>query len=132
MTSSRKRPENHDPASTPNPTGVSAATWAVLLSRWVSFAKASLALPEDGDFGRLRESVSDIIALQAVLLALQELPSLPSAEQALGRDRAAVLLERHVDRLCRPWSGATMPHELLRLIEEAEAVKQQLNSPLDR
>ena len=41
-------------------------TWAVLLARWTDFARSALALPEVGEPGLVRQSVTDIITLQAV------------------------------------------------------------------
>ena len=63
-------------------------TWAVLLGRWVEFARSSVALPGTGDGRRLRDSVPDLIMLQAVWFALEHLGELGAGERALGLDRA--------------------------------------------
>lgn len=94
-------------------------TWAVLLSQWVAFAKRAVGLPQDAAGARLRESVPDIIMLQAVGFALEHLEELDPDQRALGLDRAEVLIDRHTDALRRRWQGATMPTELAALIDDA-------------
>ncbi|MEM6393130.1 MAG: hypothetical protein AAF797_10190 [Planctomycetota bacterium] len=109
-----------------------ALTWAALLGRWVSFAEASVALPPEGEAGLLRESVVDVITLQAVCCALGELDELSEEQRALGRDRAGVLVERHAGALRRRWAGAEMPEALTELVDEAErAVRSARGHGLD-
>ena len=97
-------------------------TWAVMLGRWVEFAKAAVALPGDEMGGRWRAVVPDVICLQAVWFALQHLEDLAADERALGLDRAGVLVERHAGALRSRWGGGDeMPEMLAELIEEAEA-----------
>jgi hypothetical protein len=96
-------------------------TWAVLLGGWVEFAKGAVALPRDGAGGAMRESVADIIALQAVWFALQHLGELDADERALGIDRAAVLIERHAKAVVERWGGEDLPGELAGLIEDARS-----------
>ena len=94
-------------------------TWAVLLGRWVEFAKGALALPDD-DAGRaMRESVADIIALQSVWFALQHIDVLDADEKAFGVARAEVLIERHTQAISARWEGSEMPLELSALIADA-------------
>ncbi len=99
-------------------------TWAVLLGRWVEFAGAAVGLPDDAA-GRLwRESVADVIGLQAVWFALQHLDELEEGERALGLDRAGVLVGRHVAALRVRWGGEggdALPAMVAELIDEAEA-----------
>lgn len=94
-------------------------TWAVLLGRWVDFARSALALPEDDPGRRLREAVPDIIMLQAVWFALANLSKLDAAERALGLDRAQVLIDKHANALEEIWRGQTMPAALRELIADA-------------
>ena len=70
-------------------------TWAVLLARWTDFARSAVALPQDGEAGMVRQSVTDIITLQAVWFALGHLDDLEGPERALGLDRSGVLISRH-------------------------------------
>ncbi len=103
-------------------------TWAALLGNWIEFAKSSVALPDD-DAGRaMRDSVPDIITLQAVWFALQHLDELDPEERALGIDRAEVLIGRHSKAIEARWQGGAMPGELSHLIEDTRAafVKSQL------
>jgi len=101
-------------------------TWAVLLGRWVDFAKSALALPTEGQGRLLRESVSDIIMLQAVWFALQHLDSLEDDERALGIARAEVLIERHAAALEHRWRGKQMPEELVRLLTDAREALEKV------
>lgn len=96
-------------------------TWAVLLGRWVDFARASLVLPDDGEGRRVKASVSDIIMLQAVWFALREVEGLSPEQRALGVDRAGLLIERHAGALRRRWGDREMPEALTELIAEAES-----------
>jgi hypothetical protein len=94
-------------------------TWAALLGRWVEFARSAVALPEDPEGQRLRDSVSDIIMLQAVWFALHHLDELSDDEQALGVDRAEVLIDKHARQLEARWGDQPMPDTLRELIEDA-------------
>jgi len=94
-------------------------TWAVLLARWTDFARSAVALPKDGEGGRVRESVAPMIGLQAIVFALGEVHRLPASERSLGLDRAEVLIARHVRELHDAWRGHAMPRELQILISDA-------------
>lgn len=105
-------------------------TWAALLGRWLDFAKSALALPRDAVGEALRQSVPDIIMLQAVCCALQGLADLPADERALGLDRAELLIDKHAAALRQRWAdgpdsarSATgpLPPQLLELIDDARA-----------
>lgn len=108
----------------PAPLNSQRLTWAVMLGRWVAFARAAAALPTEGDPGRLRASVADVIVLQAVWHALRNLDDLDEAERELGLDRARVLIDRHALALRTRW-GQTMPPMLRELIDDAEAAWRQ-------
>lgn len=54
----------------PKPLEPERLTWAVLLARWTEFARSAVALPKEGEAGLVRQSVADIITLQAVWFAL--------------------------------------------------------------
>jgi len=94
-------------------------TWAVLLGRWVEFARGALALPDDQAGRAMCGSVADIIALQAVWFALQHLDELDADERALGVAKAEVLIERHARAVAQRWDGVEVPCELTALIEDA-------------
>lgn len=106
-----------DGASTP--LDADKLTWAVLLGRWIEFAKGALAFPDDAAGRALRESVPDIIGLQAVWFALQHLDELDDDERALGVARAGVLIERHASALALRWRGEPMPQTLNELVADA-------------
>ncbi len=93
-------------------------TWAVLLGRWVDFAKSSLALPDDAAGRLLQQSVSDIIMLQAVWFALQHLDELDEQQRAVGLDRAQVLFEKHTQALQGRFND-DMPDQVSTLIADA-------------
>ena len=94
-------------------------TWAVLLARWVQFAKASLALPNEGEGRQLRDSVPDLIQLQAVYFALQDLNDLQPEQRALALDRAGLLIERHAAALRSRWADG-LPAQIAELIDDAQ------------
>lgn len=106
---------------------LSDVTWAVLLGRWVDFARSALALPDDAAGRRLRESVPDIIMLQAVWYALGEVDDLDADQRALGLDRAAVLIERHAASLRERFADEPLPELIGELIRDARSrlVSQQ-------
>lgn len=94
-------------------------TWAALLSQWISFARKAVALPDDPHSQKLRDSVTDLIMLQAVYCALDELDQLDRDQRALGLDRAELLIEKHTNALHQRWSNETMPETMRELIDDA-------------
>ncbi|MCC6581655.1 MAG: hypothetical protein IT440_14580 [Phycisphaeraceae bacterium] len=96
-------------------------TWTALLGRWVEFARAAMALPDDDAGRRLRESVADIIMLQAVWFALRDLGQLDAAQKAVGLDRAEVLIDRHAGLLQQRWGNEPLPRLLTELIDDAHS-----------
>ena len=97
------------------------ATWAVLLSRWTDFARASIALPDDDEGEAWRQSVAPAIGLQAISFALAEVGSLPASERALALDVGGVVVRRHAAELHDAWPGAPLPDKLADLIGDARA-----------
>ena len=95
-------------------------TWAVLLGRWVDFAKSAVALPSSTAGRRIRASVPDIIVLQAVWFALEHLHELDRGERALGLDRAEVLIEKHAGALRKRYRARRMPAALRELVDDAK------------
>lgn len=95
-------------------------TWAVLLGRWTEFARGAVALPAEGEAGLVRDSVTDIITLQAVWFALQHMDELDPSERALGLSRAGVLIERHAGAVRARFEGQPMPDALQELIEDTD------------
>jgi len=112
-------------------------TWAVLLGRWTDFARSAVALPEDAEGRRLRESVADLIGLQAVWFALSQLAELPpeampADERALGLTRAGVLIDRHEAALRRRFAPDALPEQAEELIADARtalSVSKRSSSP---
>src|SRR5258705_12300610 len=94
-------------------------TWAALLAKWTEFAKSAVALPAEGEGGRLRRAVPAVIGLQAVTHALAELSLLPEGERAVGLDKASVLIARYSDDLSMIWDGR-VPGEVGELALDAE------------
>ncbi len=103
----------------PHPLEPDKLTWAALLAQWMDFAQQALGLPQDDAGQRLRESVPDIVMLQAVWFALHHLDELPHDQRALGLDRAEVLIDKHTAAIHHRWTNATMPEELHKLIDDA-------------
>ena len=119
---SRKKMCSRNPThETPcTPSGITHnLTWTVLLGRWIEFAKSALALPDDAEGRRLRDSVGDIIMLQAVWFALQNLDELDDAERAVGLDRAQLLIDKHGGVIRDRWRNREMPSMLCELLADA-------------
>jgi len=102
-----------------------AMTWTALLNKWVEFAQASLALPDDAEGRRWRESVAPIITLQAVRFALDELDRLPRDERSVGLDKAEVLIEQAVAELSETWRGEVLPDMIEEIEEDAIRALEQ-------
>ena len=94
-------------------------TWAALLGRWIEFAKASMALPDDAEGDRWRESVAAVINLQAVTFALADLDGLPPDECALALDKSEIIIDDNDARLAAIWSGDALPESLVELCDDA-------------
>lgn len=101
-------------------------TWAVLLARWTDFARSAVALPEAGQPGLVRRSVTDIITLQAVWFALRQMDELSDAERAMGLDRAGVLIERHRGAIRARFGEETLPEDLESLLDDVSAAYREL------
>ncbi|MEX1017713.1 MAG: hypothetical protein WD534_10170 [Phycisphaeraceae bacterium] len=108
--------------SGPEPLHPERLTWTALLGHWVAFARNAVGLPDDAEGQRMRASVADVIMLQAVWFALQQVDELDRAERALGLDRAAVLIEKHAAALEQRWQGQAMPEAMRGLIDDARAM----------
>ncbi len=96
-----------------------ALTWAALLGKWTDFAKAAVALPEEGDGGRWRDAVAPIITLQAVTHALGELDEIDDADRAPALDRAELLCKDAAGRLHELWRGEPLPEQVGGLIDDS-------------
>jgi hypothetical protein len=95
-----------------------ALTWAALLAKWTEFAKSAVALPTEGEGGKLRRAVPALIGLQAVTHALAELDRLPRDERAVGLDRASILITKYTGELTSIWSQEPPP-EVAELASDA-------------
>ena len=94
-------------------------TWAALLTRWIQFARSAVALPDNVEGQAWRNSISDIIGLQALCMALNETHELDPNERALGLDRAQILLERHIHALQKAFGTTNLHPMLMELIADA-------------
>lgn len=103
-------------------------TWSALLAHWTRLARASLALPASAEGERWRRAVPAIVGLQAVACALRQAERLPTAERAVARDRAAVLIERYARQLATLWGGSALHPELVAFIEDARTVLRRLEA----
>ena len=108
-----------------NPLEPDRLTWAVLLARWTDFARSAVALPEVGEPGLVRQSVTDIITLQAVWFALGQMDELSAAERALGLDRAGVLIQRHRDAIKARFGEKALPEDLQSLLDDVADAYQR-------
>ena len=90
-----------------------------MLGRWVDFARSAAALSTEGPAGLLRASVTDIITLQAIWFALGHLSDLSTEEQAIGLDRAQLLLDKHRASLHSRFAGK-VPPQIEEVIADVE------------
>lgn len=101
-------------------------TWAVLLGRWVELARSAVALPDDSAGRAMKASISDIIMLQAVWMALGEVGRLSADQRQLGLDQAAVLIDRH-ERAVRDRFVEGLPAAVREVIDDArERLEEEL------
>lgn len=96
-------------------------TWTALLARWIEFAQAAVAIPEEENGERWRASVPAMINLQAVTLALRELDTVDQREWPWARDKAEVLIERSASELGEAWRAEPMPGTVLELCDDARS-----------
>ncbi len=103
-------------------------TWTALLGQWIEFARSALALPDDSDGRAMKQSVADIITLQAVWFALRDIDTLPHDEKQLGLDRSELLIKKHESALRRRWQDS-MPAKLEELICDVRHVLASAQKP---
>lgn len=132
MTDSPNDKRDDQPAqpNEPAPLPVGALTWAAMLGRWVDFAKSALALPADDQGNRLRQSVADIIMLQAVWFSLKQIDELADQERRLGLDRAEVLIDKHASAIRARFNDAKLPAQIGDLVADAESQLEIARSQL--
>jgi len=99
--------------------GASTATWATLLAGWTEFARSAVALPDDAEGSRWKDSIAPAIALHATSMALPELIKLDPEERPLAMDRAEMLIREQSAALNTTWRGEPMPGSLTDLIADA-------------
>ena len=88
-----------------------------------------MALPDEGEGRMIRDSVPDLIMLQAVWFALQHMDELDPEQRAVGLDRAHVLIDRHASALRDRWAGRSMPEQLEELVRDARNQLRTVESP---
>jgi hypothetical protein len=96
-------------------------TWSALLARWTEFAASAVALPDSGEPGRWKRAVPQIVTLQAVVHALDELDELEPEEIPVALDRAALAVREAVRTVQDIWDGDALPPEAQDLCDESEA-----------
>jgi len=111
------------------PLDANALTWAALLAKWIEFARASVALPQDDSGRAWKQSVAPIIELQAVTCALGELNVLPDAEVSVARDKAEVIVDRAETNLREVWEGQPLPEEIETIVRDARVTLRATRSP---
>ena len=121
---SETRPPDGRP---PLDTGV--MTWAALLARWTDLVGAGEGLrrlhPGDEDVERWRESIPEVISLQAITFALGELERIPWEDRSIARDRADLGVGNAAQRLDGIWRGIEMPPSLLEIAADARQAVEQ-------
>ncbi|MCZ6837119.1 MAG: hypothetical protein O7G85_15195 [Planctomycetota bacterium] len=106
-------------------------TWTALLGKWISFAKASVALPDDEEGRNWRDSVVAIINLQAVTFALAEIGELVPQDRPVALDRAEMMIDENQKSLERTW-GKSIPESLSEIVDDARkahVLARSIDSP---
>ncbi len=103
-------------------------TWAALLAHWTDFAKSAVALPKDGEGGRMRRAVPSLIGLQAITMALNDLARVSADERPVAQDRAAITIRKHAAELHDIWKGEPLPEGIIELIDDARAALRRSES----
>lgn len=93
--------------------------WTALLAQAGQLAAASRAWPRDDQGDRMRASVTPLVQLQAVGIAMGQLDRLPPASRAYARDQAEVLVQRSCEALRHAWHGESMPTWMLDIMAAA-------------
>lgn len=93
--------------------------WTSLLAQATHVAAASRAWPRDAEGDRLRASVTPLVQLQAVCIAMGQLDRVPAASRAYARDQAEVLVQRSCETLRQAWRGEPMPTWMLDVMAAA-------------
>ncbi|MEM9373600.1 MAG: hypothetical protein AAGA55_08135 [Planctomycetota bacterium] len=101
------------------PDASTTATWAALLAGWTEFASSAVALPDDAEGSRWKDSVAPAIALHATSMALPDLIKLDPEERPLAMDRSEMIIREQSAALNANWRGEPMPQTLSELIDEA-------------
>ncbi|MBL9147813.1 MAG: hypothetical protein JNM94_03885 [Phycisphaerae bacterium] len=113
------------------PDDTHALTWAALLAHWLDVAKATVALPDQGDAGRWKRSLPHLIELHATALALTDITRLRVEDRAVARDKADVLAKRANAQLQTIWRGVPMAEDIVEAQEAAaRAIRRSLYAGL--
>ncbi|MEQ8770394.1 MAG: hypothetical protein RIB60_07790 [Phycisphaerales bacterium] len=99
--------------------GPDITTWSALLAHWTEFARASVALPDEGEGGRWKRAVPHVIALQATTMALGELDRLDDAERPVALDRAEITCRDATGAIHDLWRGEPVPELVSELIDDS-------------
>lgn len=93
--------------------------WTALLGRWVEFARAAVALPDDAAGAAWKASVTPLITLQALTHALDEIDDFDDDERDLALDKAELLIDDATDAILNAWSGQPVPEGIREAMDDA-------------
>ncbi|RPG19245.1 MAG: hypothetical protein CBB69_005525 [Phycisphaera sp. TMED9] len=98
-------------------------TWTTLLGHWTDLVKAGEGLrraaESNADASRWRDSIPEVIRLQAITFALGDLDRLEVPDRGLARDRAGLGIEAAHEVLERIWTGQPFPESLAEIARDA-------------
>lgn len=92
----------------------------MLLAKWTKLAQEAVALPDDGDAGRVKRALPAIIGVNAVACAMREIDLLPEGERALGVDKGEVLLRTYAAQIHEQWRGESLHDAVQEMIVDAQ------------
>ncbi|MDE0888018.1 MAG: hypothetical protein OSA40_01030 [Phycisphaerales bacterium] len=98
-------------------------TWTTLLGHWTDLVKAGEGLRRaansNPDAARWRDSIPEVIRLQAITFALGDLDRLHASDRGLARDRAGIGIEAATNVLDSVWAGLPIPEALTEIAQDA-------------
>ncbi|MGV6813450.1 MAG: hypothetical protein ACWA5W_00410 [Phycisphaerales bacterium] len=96
-------------------------SWSTLLAGWIQFAQSAVALPDDEQGKRWKDSVAATIGLHALTMALGEIDRVDPDERPLAMDTSEIGIKTHIAELNQIWRSEPMPESIIELIEDAKA-----------
>jgi hypothetical protein len=99
---------------------IDAIAWSTLLAKWIQWAKASVALPDDAAGTAWKASLPHLISLQAITHAMNELADVVLSDRAFALERAEYSVKEHTTGLHSCWASEPLPESVATVIDTAQ------------